>query len=101
MMEGPPDPWLSLPSSQAHVSWNPSSTGDPGPGQAGGLGRALPFTSRWSWASPCHGVSSSVVGDRNTHLTVLLCGLETSGIKRLEHSGDAICHYYGHYYSFL
>lgn len=31
---------------------------------------------------------------------VLLCGLETSGIKGLEHLGDAICHYYGDYYSF-
>ena len=32
---------------------------------------------------------------------VLLCSLETSGIKGLEHLGDAICRYYGDYYSFL
>lgn len=36
-----------------------------------------------------------------TPISWCCCVAEASGIKGLEHLGDAICHYYGDYYSFL
>lgn len=78
-----------------------SSPCGPGPGQARGMGRALPFTNRVVWATPGHGASSSVSGGENTHLEVLLCGLKIPRTKHREHLEEASGHYYGYYYSFL